>query len=275
MAQQTANKMAELFAAYEQDSNLEMDRIRVLIYGGSGTGKTYSLRTFRYPLWVDSFDPQGSIALQDLVKEGNAIIQNAYEDENPDKPKAFEAWDTAFTKQVQQGLFNHVGTYVLDSATTWASAALNVVLAKSGRPGGVPQQNDWYPQMVLMEKGLRRIMTLPCDIVFICHDDVVEDKILGSISRSPMMTGKLKKRIPLLFSEVYYAQARRTSKGTEYVWQMQRDAQNEARSRMQALPSAKGSKFETLELADFRALTKKFGVSYDNLPSFKELKTHE
>lgn len=263
--------LAVLRDKYETDANATMSKINVLIYGGTGSGKTYSLRTFRTPIWIDSFDPGGSISLKDFIADGRAIVNTQFEKEDADKPTAWEAWEKTFLSHEKSGVFNHIGTYAIDSATTWASAALNAVLKKVGRTGGVPQQNDWYPQMTLMEKSLKRIMSLPCDVVFICHDDTQKDEILGSIMRAPLLTGKLKKRVPLLFSEIYYALARRSSKGTEYVWQMQKDSQNEARSRLMALPSAKGSKFETYEPADFRALTKKFGIPYENLPSLKEL----
>lgn len=239
--------------------------LQFLIYGPSGSGKTYSLRTARKPLFVNSFDPGGSIALADLVEKGEAIVVTAYEKEDAEKPTAFAKWDSDFDRFESSGIFSQVGTYVIDSATTWGQAALNEVMKRAKRAGGVPQQNDWYPQMVLMEAALRRIMSLPCDVVFICHDDILKDEILGRVIRSPMLTGKAKKRIPLLFSEIYYADVRRSSKGTEYIWQISKDSTNEARSRLRA---GAVEQVGDLEPQDFQALMKKFGHSYEDLPPF-------
>lgn len=206
--------------------------IRFIIYGQSGTGKTFSLRTARKPLFIDSFDPGGSVVLADLIQKGEAIIRTEFENEDPKNPSAFAKWDYSLDAIEKSGLMARFGTYVLDSATTWGQACLNLVMQKAGRAGGTPQQNDWYPQMVLMEAGIRRIFKFPCDIIFICHTDVQKDEIIGKLTRSPALTGKSKTRIPLLFSEVYYSDTKRSSKGTEYYWQMQSDATNQAKSRL-------------------------------------------
>ena len=138
--------MKEKYAAKDMTQKLQF-----LIYGPSGSGKTYSLRTAKTPLWIDSFDPGGSTALNDMVADGRAIVVNEYENEDAKHPTAFRLWDENFDKLEKANVFDRIGTYVLDSATTWAQAALNEVMKRAARAGGVPQQNDWYPQMVLME----------------------------------------------------------------------------------------------------------------------------
>jgi len=258
-----AKSISELAKEYKDNESTSSKFNRVLIYGGTGSGKTYSLRTFRLPLWVDSFDPGGSVCLSDYVREGKALVRTKFEKEDWDSPSAFSDWDREFTANVREGHFQHVGTYCLDSATTWAQAAMNVILKAAGRAGKVPHQNDWYPQMVLVEKSLRSIMNLPCDVVFICHDDAVKDEMSGALSRLPLLTGKLSKRIPLLFSEMYFARVNRTSKGGEYIWQTVADSQVAARSRNASIAKVK---VEPTELADFRKLAIKWGGLQPDLP---------
>lgn len=258
--------ISELAKEYREQSSVSAKFNRVLLYGGTGTGKTYSLRTFKLPLFVDSFDPGGSVCLKDFVKDGKAIVRSEFEVEDWDSPSAFDKWDRGFDAVVRTGVFEQVGTYCLDSATTWAQAALNVVLKANGRAGKVPHQNDWYPQMVLIEKSLRNIMNLPCDVVFICHDDAVKDEMTGGLSRLPLLTGKLSKRIPLLFSEMYYSQVVRSSKGAEYKWQTVSDSQIAARSRNAATAKVK---VEPMEIADFRKLADKWGGLGPDLPFIK------
>lgn len=258
-----AKSISELAKEYKEQESVSAAYNRVLIYGGTGTGKTYSLKTFKLPLFVDSFDPGGSVCLKEYVKEGKAIVRSEFEVEDWDSPSAFDKWDRGFDGLVRSGVFDSVGTYCLDSATTWAQAAMNVVLKTNGRAGKVPHQNDWYPQMVLIEKSLRSIMNLPCDIVFICHDDAVKDEMTGALSKLPLLTGKLSKRIPLLFSEMYYANVNRTSKGAEYRWQTVADSQVAARSRNASIAKIK---VEPTELADFRTLANKWGGLGPDLP---------
>lgn len=236
--------------------------VRFLIYGQSGTGKTYSLRTARKPLFVDSFDPGGSIVLSDLVQSGDAIVQTVFEAEDPKSPTAFAEWEKRISYLIQHNVMDNIGTYVIDSATTWGQAALNLVMAKAGRAGGTPQQNDWYPQMNLMEVGIRRIFKFPCDVVFICHNDTLKDDVIGKITRAPMLTGKSKTRIPLLFSEIYYADVRRSSKGAEYVWQLQADTTNMAKSRLCGLSKARID----FHIQDFSKLMREVSHDYEDKP---------
>lgn len=262
---EAANLLKKLREAYSSEDMTQ--HLRFLIYGTSGSGKTYSLRTARYPLLIDSFDPGGSTALSDLVANGNALVVSEYERENARKPTAFKAWDDNFDKLEKAGVFNSVGTYVLDSATTWATAALNYVMFKAGRAGMTPQQNDWYPQMTLLELGIKRILSLPCDVVFLCHDDIMQDEITKRIFRMPLFTGKLRKRIPLLFSEIYYADVKTTAKGHEYTWRIEKDLMCEARSRLHGIPS--NLSVEEIVPQDFGALMKRFHIPYENKPAFE------
>lgn len=243
----------------------QTEHIRFLVYGQSGSGKTYSLRTAKKPLFVDSFDPGGSVVLSDLIEKGLAVVRSEFELEDPKHPSAFEKWDKAFDELEKAGVTGQFGTYVLDSATTWGQACLNYVMKKAGRAGGTPQQNDWYPQMVLMEAGIRRIFALPCDVIFICHDDVQKDEIVGKLSRAPMLTGKSKTRIPLLFSEIYYSDSKRSSKGTEYVWQLTRDSTNQAKSRLCGL-ARKQLDFVPQHYGELMRL---LGRPYEDLPRLK------
>lgn len=240
-------------------------KYQFLIYGSSGSGKTFSLRTARKPLLVDSFDPGGSVALKPLVESGEAIVISEYEKEDPQKPTAFKRWDDNFDRLLKADVFSHVGTYVLDSLTTWSSAILSHVLLKSGRPGGVPQQNDWYPQMTYMENAFHVILSLPCDVIVIAHDDYLKDDITGKIVRAPLITGKARKRIPLMFSEVFYSTTNRTSKGEDYVWQIRKDSTNDARSRLSGL----AGKTDMTVQQDFKAFMKLLNLPYDDLPPFK------
>lgn len=264
--EQPQNRAATILEALQKNQIRPDQYLRTLVYGPSGTGKTFSLRSARKPLFVDSFDPGGSVVLADLIAAGQAIVRAEFENEDPKHPSAFAKWDSSLDAIEQSGLMAKFGTYVIDSATTWGQAALNLVLQKAGRAGGTPQQNDWYPQMTLMEAGIRRVFKFPCDIIFICHNDTQKDEIVGKITRAPMLTGKSKIRIPLLFSEVYYSDTKRTSKGTEYVWQLQSDNTNQAKSRLCGL-ARKNLDFVP---QNYAKLMEALGRKYEDLPSLSQ-----
>ena len=251
---QTAQQIRERYSNDPRSTTFN-----AIIYGGSGTGKTYSIRTMRAPILVHSFDPGGTHSVRDLVEGGTILIDNQFEVEDPKNPSAFRKWDTEYHKLKREGFFNSLGTYVIDSLTTWASCALGEVMRRDKRAGGTPQQNDWLPQMQILENAMRDFLSLPCDVVLIGHDDVMQDAISGKMFSSLMITGKLKKRIPLLFDEVYYSTTKVDSKGTHYYFQTQADSRIQARSRL-----ANKGQLETLEPPDFKAILKKVGMDYED-----------
>jgi len=189
-----------------------------LVYGDFGTGKTTLLTTCPKPVLIHSFDPGGMVSIRtellDKTQEITADIR--FEDESPGQPSVWEAWTKEYKRLKRAGILDQLGTFAVDSGTTWAAAALNLICYKAGRPGGPPYQQDYMPAMSLMENAIKDIMTCKCHFVFTCHEDATKDENSGKMFIGPQLIGKLKQRIPLLFSELYCAQAQQTSKGAEY-----------------------------------------------------------
>ena len=231
-----------------------------LIYGDLGGGKTtMAVDTCRKPCLVHSFDPGGCDSVDPkLIANGSVIVDNRFERDDAKRPTAFEAWDREFERLLLGGFFNNIATFVLDSATTWSSAAMYAVLKKAGRTAGVPQQNDYLPQMTMLENAIKVICALPCDVILTAHQKADKDEITGKITATPMFTGKLTQRVPLLFNEIYHMVAKETSKGTEYMVQTQACSTYMARTRL----GRRGS-FDKFEKPDIKYLLKK-GNKPDN-----------
>lgn len=260
------DELIRLQKAYTKD--IRNTRYRAIVYGGSGSGKTFSLRTARLPLYVHSFDPGGSKVLADLVRTGKAIVDTSFENENPKEPSRFQKWMESVERMNQAGVFKAIGTYVVDSATTWGQCALYQVLKSVGREGTVPQQNDWYPQMNLLEMGIRAMITLPCDVILLAHDTSDKDEISGRITRAPLFTGKLSTRLPILFDEIYYASGQQSAKGTKYVWQLQDSGINRAKSRLSGLAAMRGINVPGIVPQNFKAIINAAGYDPSDLELF-------
>lgn len=250
----------ELQTMYASSSGV--NKVNFLLYGDMGTGKTtMAVETCRKPCLLHSFDPGGADSVDPkLIRDGLVIVDNRYEHDDPKKPTAFEAWDREFERLLNGGFFNNIGTYVLDSTTTWSQAAMYAVMKKAGRSAGVPQQNDYLPQMTMLENAVKVMCALPCDIVITAHKKADKDEVTGKISTTPLLTGKLTQRIPLLFNEIYYVVAKETSKGTEYSVQTQACSTYMARTRM-----GRRGLFEKFEKPDIKYLLKKGGKNHEDL----------
>jgi len=266
-----AEKLKKLY-----DNDPRSSSFNAIIYGGTGSGKTSLLRTCRLPLHVDSFDPGGSKVLQgeailngvtypDEMSRGNIVVDSRFEVEEPAKPAAAKLWDEEFHRRKKMGYFDHIGTYVIDSMTTWAQDIMYEIIKKAGRGGGQPFQNDWLPQMTVIENALRDIISLPCDCILLGHDNADKDEATGKMFISLMITGKLVRRVPLLFDEMYVAMTKETSKGIEYQLLTQKTGLYQARSRL-----ANRGQLETYEVPDIKNILKKTGWNTDDKPSLFE-----
>ena len=252
--------VSDLQKMYQESSSA--NKVNFLLYGDMGTGKTtMAVETCPKPCLIHSFDPGGVDSVDPkLISSGQVIVDNRFESDDPKKPTAFELWDKEFERLLNGGFFSNIATYILDSSTTWSSAAMYVILKRAGRAAGVPQQNDYLPQMTLLENAVKVICALPCNVILTAHQKADKDEVTGKISATPLLTGKLTQRIPLLFNEIYHMVAKETSKGTEYKVQTQACSTYMARTRM-----GRRGTFDKFENPDIRELLKKGGKNFSDL----------
>lgn len=251
MALDIQKELGALTTMYE--SKAQNKSFNALIWGDMGTGKTRLAITCRRPVLIHSFDPGGTKTIRDEI--GNGIyVDTRYEEEDAINPSAFAKWDLEYHRLKREKFFDHIGTYIIDSATTWSSAAMNVVLKKAGRPGGTPQQNDYLPTMIMLENAIKDMISLPCDCILMCHADIDKDEATGRMFVGPLFIGKLKVRVPLLFDEIYMTSSKETSSGTVYTLLTRNTGLYKARTRLGA-----NNRFDTYEQPDIKALLKKAG----------------
>jgi len=243
------------------DNDPRKDTFNTLVYGGSGTGKTSLIRTCRYPVLIHSFDPGGTKVLRDEIAAGDIISDTRFEHEDPTKPSVYRDWVAEVKRLERMDFFSNIGTFVLDSMTTWAQATMNEVLRIAGRAGAQPQQNDWFPQMIRIENAIRDIISFPCDVLMLGHDDVTKDEATGKLHVGLLITGKLSRRVPLLFDEYYCSMTKETSKGIEYQLLTRATGTYQARSRI-----GKGGELETYEKPDLKGIMRKAGYNTEDKP---------
>ena len=192
------------------------------------------------------------------------MVDNRWEQEDPKDPKVFALWDKVYHERKRNGYFNYFGTYVLDSATTWGDAAMNVTLKAAGRAGGHPYQNDYSPTMAMCSAAIRDMVTLPCDVILICHEDIDKDEASGRMFVGPLLIGKTARmKMPLLFDEVYCALTKETSQGVNYQFLTRNTGLYRARTRL-----GRNNRFEMYEPQDIKKLLQKAGFSTEDKPLF-------
>lgn len=219
---------------------------RVLIMGDSGTGKTHFVGTMPKPFIAD-FD-RGLTTL--LGKDVKAV---AYSKEGwQDFKNEVERWR-------KQGPCYDCETFVLDSLTMAAEAAMYHVLKKNGRLSGQPTIADWGEAIREVKDVLDWVTTLACNVAVTAHIQLEKDEILGDIQYRPLIFGKdLPARLGIWFDEVYATTVQTTivqgKSESKYRLQVRPDGRNKMiKSRM----NKAGKLFEQYEEPDFNQLKNK------------------
>ncbi len=248
-------------------------KLRALILGEKGVGKTSLARSCPKPVLLHSFDPRGTESLRDLIESGDVITSTACEFEDYRDPKSYITWETEFNNWGNIKLFNSIGTYMIDSTTLMSDAILNQICKKEGRI--MPPMNVKYTKDGSSGKGMRimdwetnflvwkmlsmALLKLPCHVIVTGHIDKHIDESSQSYVRSLMLPGKSSERVPILFPEVYILHARNIDGKIVRTLQTKNDGEYRAGSRADF-----SSKLELHEPADIKALLKKVGYNYED-----------
>jgi hypothetical protein len=243
------------------DSDPKQSSFNLLLTGETGSGKTNLAITCRKPVHIDSFDPGGTKHLRKEIASGQIIADTRWEGDDPYNPNRWIAWVKEMQHRMEIGYFDFLGTYFLDSSTTWADSIMSQILKKAGIPGEVPRfTHDYHPQKVQIVNWIKWMLRLPCDFILTGHLDASKDEVTGSITYRYMTTGKAEVTIPLLFDEIWVTDTKKTSKGVEYRLVTARTGPYLASTRI-----GKGV-FEVYESPDIKKLLKKAGLPTEDKP---------
>ena len=254
------NEFAEIRNRYQAMPNRET--FNGIVYGYMGTGKTTLLGTARKPVLIHSFDPGGEKSLVDKIETGEVMVDSTYQAEDAKKPTAYRSWEKEFDRlRHKDGFFESIGTYAIDSVTTWSEALMNSILKAGGRAGSIPQMQDYLVQINTLRDAIKLVTSLPCDVILTGHVDSEKDEVTGRVTTGVMITGKLKEKLPLLKDEVYMTMSKETSKGVEYSLLTRNTGLYKARTRM-----GRNGLFETYEEPNIKALIEKAGVDSSDKP---------
>lgn len=198
---------------------------KFLLLGDTGSGKTTQLLTLPGRKFAYLFDPNAILSLQGhdveyeefLPDRLNLSVKSLKKDVG-DKTTNFKNdlyvnWEKDFNDRVEKGFFNNFDVIAFDSCTTFLDLVMDRVLTINGRAGQWPQQDDYGPQMLAFTNVCRTLMSLNKVIFMTGHLEVKKDELVQRIFRQPMLTGRLKTKIPLLFSDILITEVENDGRG--------------------------------------------------------------
>lgn len=198
---------------------------RILLLGDTGSGKTTQFLTMPGKKFTYLFDPNALLSLQGhdveyeefLPDRLNLSVKSLKKDVG-DKSTNFKndlyvQWENDFNARMNDGFFDDIDVIGFDSATTFLDLIMDRTLTINGRAGQWPQQDDYGPQMIAFTNVCRTLTSLGKTIVMMGHLETKKDELVQRIFRQPMMTGRLRTKIPLLFSDIFVCEVENDGRG--------------------------------------------------------------
>ncbi len=196
-----------------------------LLLGDTGSGKTTQILTLPGKKFVYLFDPNAIMSLRghDVEVEEflpdrlnlsvKSLTKGKGDSTTNHQSLIYQEWEKDFNSRVEDGFFDSFDVIGFDSATTFLDLIMDRVLSINGRAGSWPQQDDYGPQMITFINICRTIASLGKTAVMTGHLEIKKDELQQRIFRTPMLTGRLKTKIPLLFSDVFVCEAENDGRG--------------------------------------------------------------
>lgn len=210
-----------------EDFNFD-GRLKLLVYGDSGAGKTTFAATFPKPYFFD-FDQgiMSAVGTPDLL----------YEDYDRDPAKALATYNK-FIKDAReaQALIKsgEVQTVVIDSLTTMADVFMAYILNDARRANTTPQIQDYQRQQSLIVQTLNQFFGMGAHVLALGHYTFEKDEVTGTTKAVPLIPGQLKGKLGMYFDEAYFATVKggNLQKQGEYVLQTRKSGLYDAKSRL-------------------------------------------
>lgn len=211
-----------------KDVTIQSERLKCMVVGTFGTGKSVFASTFPTPGFVFDFD------------EGIYTYSGKdfdYEQYGTDW-KGWVKFEKDLLKVSKE--LDKYKTIIVDSTSSMTDLAMEraMNLDPKRSPSNGPLWNVHYGIVKnLIEGKLRQIIGFNTNLVVTSHIDIVRDEQTGAIvGITPMLTGQLREKIPGAFQEVYYASTKRVQNKTEWVLQTVPIGYTKARSRLSGIP---------------------------------------
>lgn len=186
---------------------------RFLMLGDTGSGKTAQFCTLSGKKFMYIFDANSIPTLrgQDVDYEMflpdnlNLDVHSLSKDKpgkkvmSEIKSEIYTDWEKDFDSR-DLSKYDVIG---FDAITQFLDLIMDYVLTINGRPGQWPNQDDYGPQMVTFTNVMRTINSLGKTLYATGHLKYDQDELTKKIFRMPVMTGQLRVKVPLLFSDIY------------------------------------------------------------------------
>jgi hypothetical protein len=192
---------------------------KILLWGRSGSGKTWSLRTLPshcFPLAMLDMD-RGSMGIRTHLAGPSYAFQPPpfNPEESAKEPVAYTQgrnWILAMQKSIKPKL------WVLDSMTVFHDEVIEFCRFKGDRkPYDPTAPLDYGIALNLTKRLVRYLIATGAHVLVMAHVKSMDNEISSVAEAVPALTGKLAEYMPRMFDEIYHAEAK-TVQGEMTTW---------------------------------------------------------
>jgi hypothetical protein len=218
-------------------------KVKLLIYGQSGAGKTVFSAGAPKPLVLD-FDGKVSSAASYFAHHNPEKLKEiSYESltDIPGQPRPFRRFKTilqGLQKDAAEGKLKHE-TIILDSLTLFLDAFMADIMAENPgvkRPNNVPALQDYQILNIQFKDVMSALLGLPANIIVVGHITSETNQETGRIFWKPLVPGKLADRLPQIFTEVYRSYVITKDGQAQHLMQTGSDGEYVCRTQIPGLP---------------------------------------
>jgi len=198
--------------------------LRAMIYGETGSGKTFSLRTLPedfFPVLMLDFD-RNSEALNGAFPPGAFFIEPIEDFKllgSKRKPTGYKQAKDVITAVVNESLDFAPRTIIIDSVTRLYESIMDHGLDSSSRGEDAPPQlQDYGTAARLMVLFLRVCIQTGCNLIFLAHEKAYANEVTGIEKGVPALTGQLGDIVPRYFQEILHAKATGSGDKRKWMW---------------------------------------------------------
>lgn len=222
------------------------NKVRALIYGGPGVGKTRFAATAPKPLFFDADKGLSTVNRMGIevpyvtLERGEKVFKKIM-----DILKESKDPESEFFKK------HKIQTIVFDSLTALAEM---VLLEAMQYPigGGTPKnpntaKPDWDDYNAVLNRTkyiMKYCQDLGYNIIVICGEKLEKDEITGTFVGEPNIVGSYRRVAAHDFDEMYYMESKETREGTEYYLYATKHRYYNAKSRLGVESFVKDPSFE-------------------------------
>ena len=204
--------------------------VQAVVYAPAKVGKTFGAGTFPRPNWIDFDKGISTLAGPDFIRKYGWKPELLYGQfhEGAMTPRGVVTQATAFDQAcayfdewMKPGKRDQFDTWVIDTGTFLAEAAMNKALVLLSPKGGfqgiksntleqgvqhglvVPKLQDYGSERSMVEQFITMVKASGKHVLFLCHEKEIRDKEGNVTKIVPLLTGQSVDVINAMFDDVW------------------------------------------------------------------------